>query len=435
MIVRCSVILLLLALLAPLSWCLDADKADLATVLIVLYGKDGEPLGTGSGFFVTADGHILTNAHVVENVEADQIRIYGRSLPEKGKAARKVWVIPEHDTAVLKSEKPAAAKPLLLLNVEPNKGSDVWALGYPGKQLQNMTIFGESFDEFDATLTDGIVSRVFKGSAPGVGVKYPIVQHTAAISPGNSGGPLLNSCGIVVGINTATTTGADGIDDTDFFAIASSGLLRLLSPRILGIESSNDCVTELVKETEVEVITNEIVDQTTHQPSGKSAKNQPIELRNQSIKWLLLALALLAIGLFYFRKNSPQLELARYAVTPPQPDNDLPKRQDDNNIIRLSGFDSKGSPTSFVIDAKSEKSEKGIIIGREAEFTDFTISSSEISRAHAQIKFNGKNWEIRDLGTSNGTIVNDLKLSAFNYVKIKLGDEICLASCTLSVTT
>ena len=240
---------------------------------------------------------------------------------------------------------------------------------------------------------------------------------------------------MVIGINTATTTGADGIDDTDFFAIASSGLLKLLSPRILGIESSNDCVAELAKETEIEVINNEIVDQTTHQPSGKSPKNQPIELRNQSIKWLLVALALLAIGLFYFRKNSLQLESARYAVTPLQSENDLPKRQVGNNIIRLSGFDSKGSPTSFVIDAKSEKSGKGIIIGREAEFTDFTISSSEISRAHAQIKFNGKNWEIRDLGSSNGTIVNDLKLSAFNYVKIKLGDEICLASCTLSVTT
>lgn len=429
-----KLIVLFLTFIPTLSWSIETEKADLATVMIVSYKKDGEPLGTGSGFFITNDGHILTNSHVVDIMGADQIRIYGKSIDQKGQSARKIWAIEGIDAAILKSNKPPTVEPLSLLTVKPKKGSNVWTLGYPGKQLSNMSIFEESFDRLDATLTDGIVSRVFVGSTPGAKIKHAIIQHTAAISPGNSGGPLLNNCGLVIGINTGTTSGEEGIDDTDFFAIASSNLLKLLNPRIPGIVTSGDCKTQIVKELENETLNDGLSKKAELNPISKDSNYLKEKSENKSVMLLFLVITLLVTFLYLLRKRTLQSKLDQSQSISQQSANNISPSLRKKNTLRLSGFDSKGSPNSFAIDSKLDLDNIGFLIGRDARFSHFHVNSSEISRAHAQIKFNKNRWEIRDLGSSNGTVVNGEKLEPFRYVRINLGDEICFASCMFSIT-
>jgi serine protease Do len=134
----------------------------------------------GSGVIVTNEGHILTNSHVVGQVDEIEVQLSdGRT--EK---ARLVGSDSQMDLAVLKIENPGV-KPLVLSDSDSVQVGDfVLAIGNP---------FG-----FEETVTDGIIS--YKGRTSDIG---ELLQTNAAINPGNSGGPLINLRGEVIGINTA----------------------------------------------------------------------------------------------------------------------------------------------------------------------------------------------------------------------------------------
>lgn len=134
----------------------------------------------GSGVIVTNEGHIVTNNHVVAQVDDIEVQLSdGRT--EK---ARLVGADTQMDLAVLKIDNPGI-KPLMLADSDQVQVGDfVLAIGNP---------FG-----FEETVTDGIIS--YKGRSSDLG---ELLQTNAAINPGNSGGPLINLRGEVIGINTA----------------------------------------------------------------------------------------------------------------------------------------------------------------------------------------------------------------------------------------
>jgi len=145
------------------------------------------PSGSGSGFFWGDDGHIVTNAHVIQRAARADIHMAdGRVLP-----ARLVGTAPQFDLAVLQVELDgSAAQPVTTGDsAELKVGQSVLAIGNP---------FG-----LDWTLTTGIVSALDREIPLGNGVIEGLIQTDAAINPGNSGGPLLNSSGRLIGVNTA----------------------------------------------------------------------------------------------------------------------------------------------------------------------------------------------------------------------------------------
>lgn len=146
------------------------------------------PQGTGSGFIIDTDGHILTNYHVVRG--ADRILVLLADNSEY--TARLLGSDPFNDIALLKIDAPGDK-----LTVAPLGDSDRVREGHLAIAIGNP--FG-----LDRTMTLGIVSaRRSRSEGPS---SFPIVgmiQTDAAINPGNSGGPLLNSRGEVIGINTA----------------------------------------------------------------------------------------------------------------------------------------------------------------------------------------------------------------------------------------
>jgi len=144
--------------------------------------------GTGSGFVIDKDGHILTNYHVVKDADEIEIRFKGDPKPYTAKV---VGAVPPMDIALLQVDAPKDK-----LHPIPLGDSDKVLVG------QKAVAIGNPFG-LDFTVTEGIVSAIRKN--PGVEsslIPY-LIQTDAAINPGNSGGPLLDSHGRVIGINAA----------------------------------------------------------------------------------------------------------------------------------------------------------------------------------------------------------------------------------------
>src|SRR5216117_127229 len=161
----------------------------------------------GSGVVVTNEGHIITNNHVVDQVDEIEVQLSdGRT-----KKARLVGADSQVDLAVLKIDDPGV-KPLKLADSDTIQVGDfVLAIGNP---------FG-----FEETVTDGIISS--KGRPNRADVFGDLLQTNAAINPGNSGGPLINLGGEVVGINTAIISRSGGSQGIGF-AIPSNSVRTAL---------------------------------------------------------------------------------------------------------------------------------------------------------------------------------------------------------------
>ncbi len=161
----------------------------------------------GSGVIVTNEGHIITNNHVVAQVDEIEVQLSDGQT----KKARLVGADEQVDLAVLKIDNPGV-KPLKLADSDTVQPGDfVLAIGNP---------FG-----FEETVTDGIISS--KGRPNRSDFFGDLLQTNAAINPGNSGGPLINLRGEVIGINTAiasTTGGSQGVG----FAIPSNTVRNAL---------------------------------------------------------------------------------------------------------------------------------------------------------------------------------------------------------------
>ncbi len=198
--------ILTLALLpwAPDSWALDAkqifQKAQGSVVLVMSFDEQGQPPGIGSGFFVGDGKVVATNHHVIEGASSVKVKTTNGNVFRIQKA---LGVDLERDIVLL--EIPATGSPLKLSNRTPEVGEDIVAIGNP-KGL-------------DGTLSRGIVSGIREdGDA-----RY--YQITAPISPGSSGGPILDNAGEVLGVSTFYISGGQNLN----FAVPSSYVRGLLN--------------------------------------------------------------------------------------------------------------------------------------------------------------------------------------------------------------
>ena len=152
-------------------------------------------VGAGTGFIISPDGQVVTNAHVVEDAVTIKVMLSDGTV----KSAELVQKDPTRDLAVLKIKGDNLPAARLGNSAEVEVGDEVLAIG-------NALGLGDT-----PTVTTGIVSALNRQLQLGGNRLTHLIQTDAAINPGNSGGPLVNANGEVIGVNTAIAGNAEGI--------------------------------------------------------------------------------------------------------------------------------------------------------------------------------------------------------------------------------
>jgi 2-alkenal reductase len=198
------------------------EKVLPAVVTVINQGRQG--IGSGSGFFISDDGYLVSNNHVISAGE-NFIVIYAQGGTAE---AELVGVAPEFDLAVLKVDGPVPATVEWGDSGELPLGSHVIAIGSALGRYQN-------------TVTAGVLSGFNRELGPLRG----LLQTDAAINSGNSGGPLINLAGQVIGINTMVVRGGYSEAEGLGFAIPSNVAMKVVErlieegeakPSFLGIQ-------------------------------------------------------------------------------------------------------------------------------------------------------------------------------------------------------
>lgn len=175
----------------------DESMSDMLSALLPsVVGIGGSEKGTGSGVIATESGYIITNHHVIDDSQRLYVTLYDGTICE----AKKIWSDAALDLAVIRVYgKTLSAAPLGSID-SLRVGESVAAIGNPlGMQ-------------FERSVTKGIVSAMGRSISVVGGARMDdLIQTDASINAGNSGGPLVNMRGEVIGINTVKVEGAEGM--------------------------------------------------------------------------------------------------------------------------------------------------------------------------------------------------------------------------------
>jgi S1-C subfamily serine protease len=198
----------------------EAETVNKSVVRVIAF-KDGKPVMTGTGFAIGDKGFVVTADHIVsagsevkvlKNGEAGEIA--------KGRTAKVVVTNTDMNFAII--EVPGLGAPgLRLAAAAPKQGATVFLVGYPGA------------DAVNSTLTQGIVEQV--AMRPAGGRNVPFVQHAARGGPGTGGGPLVNACGGVVGVNGFLLQSGAGL------ALAASEIAAQAKAKNVAVASAPPC--------------------------------------------------------------------------------------------------------------------------------------------------------------------------------------------------
>lgn len=201
-------------------------------------GTEKKQISAGTGFIVSSDGYIITNKHVVEDEEAEYTVILNDEKNFDEKIIAKVLARdPNNDIAVLKIEK----NDLPFLEMGDSGSLQVG---------QTAIAIGYALGEFDNTVSKGVVSGLYRSITAGTGngaeSLQNLIQTDAAVNPGNSGGPLLDIDGNVIGVNVAMADAqsigfAIPINDVKsaYEEVKSSGTISKETQAFLGVRYLN----------------------------------------------------------------------------------------------------------------------------------------------------------------------------------------------------
>ena len=184
--------------------------------------ESGQITGAGSGFIIDEDGHVVTNNHVVAEGDSFVVELYDGTTVDATLVGRD----DVQDVAVLKLD---------LEDGQTVPGTLAWGDSDTVRPGDDVIAIGTPLGEFTNSVSAGVVGGINRTLSDMSGSLDNLIQHDAPISSGNSGGPLLNMNGDVVGINTAAATGSqlnavttDGLG----FAVASNSAKNIVEQLI-----------------------------------------------------------------------------------------------------------------------------------------------------------------------------------------------------------
>lgn len=408
--------------------------------------------GSGTGYLIGSPGYLLTNQHVVGSDRKVFVlqQLEGRNEIFEANVLHRDR---ERDMAIVHTAR-LQGDPLMFNSNAAQKGLQVFTLGFPGladmENWQNIyqfiDILRASRNYTTSSHTKGDISRVISETWDSRSRRMKIIQHTATIRPGNSGGPLMDLCGRIVGMNTAGITGGRAGAATVYLASAASEITQFLDEHgVRYAESGSDC-----------------------EPSNGSGSGSSRRDRLMMIAIIGLALILL-VGILVAIVYRHQLQrIVEHAFKPQRPqakrrkapieDNEASARQYHADLP-ASGFHDPKPPiagvddlalhqdndgTVWLIRLRGEKgkvrfrvtqeaAQRKLAVGRDQRKVDLLLAEASVSRRHAELRSAGGRLYIEDLGSTNGTFVNGRKLVQGHRHELREGDSLKLGKVKGSV--
>ena len=422
----------------------EPDFAALEKSVVRIVTQTHRSVGAGTGFVINDRGYIATNAHVIAG-------------------GRQVKAIPTNSSGMYDAEVIATSRQLDLAIVrvlgltlppitfslaQPKKGQKVWAIGYPGGADRKRPAH-------DPTVQDGVIGRVFTGAWHRQNLG--IIQHNAPTNPGNSGGPLVDDCGRVIGVNTQASLivirspsgGTERVPHATgiYWSSHIEELSRLLQTHNIAFQSETHACLPADGAG-----SNEEMQKALKQ--AEQARIQAEEARDQFLIWGIL-LGLLTLVALALALRKPRQQIVRIAegmsrrisrrgdgmvqkratgqqqpVAKKPATNPLPNRG-----LVLSGFDSRGNRVRIALSPDRFAGQRlGLSLGRHPELVDEVIRDENVSRRHVRISVRNDRFYVEDLNSSNGTFLNARRLSPFRPVQLDYGATVALGTLAFMVS-
>ncbi len=483
-----SAAFVLFGALVPAHAALDVDKVERSIVRIEV-GRS-----FGSGFFVTNDGIIATNYHVIAGADRIVIRPSG---DVSGYEGRVLWQSKQMDLALL-SVQGVTRPPLTLFMGDPPRASNVNVVGFSAKC--DAAAGGRTLH---TCATSGVVSLLENDRARA----RRVVQSDAVINRGSSGGPLLDDCGRVVGVAAQGYGGAGG--EALYVAIHTTTLVRFMGSeqlKDLGLKpvtTKQTCKTnvagpdeearkradsarksadsarrsaddanqkaqdalETTKEAqaqaeaaakEAEAATKEAerlkaqLKAQEDKLAAEQAKQEEERARQRKVNLSIVIgvgvtvlLTLLTLGLALRKPRQQLIQVVEQVSRTVMPSNRSAAGATNDAVRRRSTIAPPGSPADhglllivtmsdghqvqYELDAaKLGQTWFGVTFGRHKGLVDHVIESPELSRRHFRIRWQNQCFEIEDLNSTNGTLLNGVALLAYKPNRLRMEDEIKL---------
>lgn len=370
---------------------------------------------TGSGFIVNSNGYLLTNNHVIDAASGIKQQLFvvdGNSTAKKNlKNARLVWRSKKKDLAILKVDNLSNRPVIKFAKQAPSVGDHIFAIGYPGVTTNHRL----KEERVEAVVTDGTLSVVIQGGVDGIEAK--VLQHSVPVNPGNSGGPLVNSCGEVIGINTqAITIDNQRLIHGTFYASDASASIKALK------------LNNIVYERNLLVC--------------KTAINKADEKVNYSFIVSIFGVITAIFAIIFSIRISREKVLHTISETYTQ----YIRRtgSDDKETVEIEELSNKVSPhieeKTWTLSGKIQTTKEplelvltekelleGIILGRSRQLCDYSIPESKLSRRHIRLSHQDKGILIEDLNSSHGTYINKQRVKPNKPQVLNIGDVLNLS--------
>ncbi|MEM8936391.1 MAG: trypsin-like peptidase domain-containing protein [Pseudomonadota bacterium] len=389
---------------------------------------------TGTGFVLNDEGYIATNNHVVEGATHFYVNPDGKSTPystirTQSNVERIVWASGDRDLAIIHAPNVPDLKPVVLAEKLPEKGEPVQAVGYPG--VADHTTARSSDAYSNATYTSGVLSRVFEGKLNRKNdVLVDIVQHSAVINGGNSGGPLIDECDRVLGVNTLGISRS--FQDRRGNTVAETD--------VVGVYYASN-ISELRDALETQSI--------SYRSSDGRCLSETDQLTRMIQYALYGAVALIAcVVLIVLFGMKQQRAPATNVPSPPQPQSPSsgpqtgpaprpiaqspPQGQSQSGPVTLYGKAPDGQTYRLVIEVSALET-GAVMIGREPSDRSLAIKDDSVSRQHAVLRMRGGRLKISDENSTNGTFVRGRRLEAGEEAGLSDGDAVTLGEVAFTV--
>lgn len=422
----------LLCLLLPVSVgraALAADDGVIAVAdksvvkIIVVANQRSESHGTG--FVVAANGIVATNHHVIAS--GGRIVVFqpgGNDVEPLD--AEVIWRSPGVDLALLKVGG-LSAPPLSFAEGEPAKGDKVLAIGFPAMADW---VLGMRMS-LDSTVTEGLVSRVLMGAWNQGGERLLVVQHSASINGGNSGGPLLNACGQIIGVNTAAPSSHLQLNaNTLARAIQQGGAIPVEQTQGVFYASHNMALLQAMR--------MHAIPYRSTTESCAPALDQSLLLIAAAI---VLSLSALGLGL---RKRQAVVESYTHWVRrsgqggatghAPSPSPIAPPSPRATGwMLRWQNADGRSGQAP--LPEQKLRSGTGLQIGRDAALCDIALEDDSVSRRHLRLRLVDGGLTAEDMQSANGvTIDGSAVIQPLVPHGVRPGARLLIGRTTLTVT-